>query len=290
MLNINDYGIIGDGITDFTDQINDLFEQNPGETVFFPNGTYLINTDKNGIKPQSGTTILMTPGAILRAMPTARNNYSIVLCYKVEDVDIAGGIIAGERDRHLDDAAGYFGAGVKVWRSQNISIKDIAISQVWGDGIFVGSSGPVGEITGPTTIENVFLYGNVRAGLSATYVSGLHVKESSFCGNYGTGWGSGISIEPDAETGTSADDLVFERIVCAHNEGFGFRATGSHNPINGLKINDLRSHHNGLYGMRLYYEIHDLILGKLDVHDNSLGDIRFVNLTSEFYIHGLDSQ
>lgn len=289
MINVKDVGIIGDGITDFTDQINELFIQNSGETIFFPNGIYLINTDEMGIKPRSGTTILLSAGTVLKALPATIKNYSILNIAEVEDVSASGGSIVGERERHLGLKNGYYGGGIKIWLSRNTHIHDMAISQVCGDGIFVGSNGPAGEITGPTTIERVISYGNVRAGLSVTYVTGLYVRDSSFLGSYGAFseglqriYSGGISIEPDPIDGISADDLVFERIICAHNEAWGMRATGYHRPVNGLRINELHSHHNGTNGLGLHNEINNLSLGKLDIHDNTEEDILFADLNATF--------
>lgn len=283
MIDISDHGIFGDGITDFTVEINDLLEQNSGQEIYFPPGVYPINADIDGVRPKSGTTLLLDPATILKAKPSSIKNYSVIICYQVEDVSLLGGLILGERTQHLNQEDGFYGAGIKIWKAKNTTIRDMALSRFWGDGIFVGSSGPAGEITGPTTIENVLSYGNIRAGLVATYISGLTIRNSRFFGNYGTrGYSAGIFIEPDDIDGISADDIIIDGVECAHNETYGAVITGYHKPINGLRINELHSHHNGRYGLCLSNDINELKLGKLDVHDNTEGDIFLEKLTSKF--------
>lgn len=65
MYNVNDYGIIGDGKTNNTKNINLLFEKikNSGGTVYFPPGEYLTGS----ILMHGNTTLFVDAGARISA-------------------------------------------------------------------------------------------------------------------------------------------------------------------------------------------------------------------------------
>ena len=62
-----------------------------------PKGTHRIDADK-GLRLRSGIKLVFAPGVVLKALPSAREKYSILNASDVSDVEISGpGILQGER-------------------------------------------------------------------------------------------------------------------------------------------------------------------------------------------------
>ena len=65
--------------------------------VVIPKDTHLIDADK-GLHLRSGTKLVFAPGAVLKALPSAKQKYAILNASDVSDVEISGpGILQGER-------------------------------------------------------------------------------------------------------------------------------------------------------------------------------------------------
>ena len=61
-------------------------------------GTHRIDADK-GLRLRSEIKLVFAPGAVLKALPSAREKYSILNASDVSDVEISGpGILQGERN------------------------------------------------------------------------------------------------------------------------------------------------------------------------------------------------
>jgi hypothetical protein len=70
VVNVLDFGAVGDGVADDTDKIQNAF--NAGKYIYIPSGTYLVTKTKLealtdfGLKPQNGSTIVFSKGATIK--------------------------------------------------------------------------------------------------------------------------------------------------------------------------------------------------------------------------------
>jgi hypothetical protein len=226
VLNVRNYGAFGDGTHDDTAAIQKTINSLPstGGTVFVPAGTYLIDALKS-VNLRSLMHLKLDPGAKLVAKANGQNISAVVSAVKVNDVEISGGQIVGERDKHLG-TEGEGGHCIRIKGSQRVTIRDIRCSRGWGDGISVG---PVANYQSRFTyskdvaVANVVCTGNRRNGLSIGNVIGMKVYDSEFSDTNGTAPQCGIDVEPDKDIdGNGYNDQVWiENCVLRNNARFG---------------------------------------------------------------------
>lgn len=271
-INVKNYGAVGDGVTDDTDAINDALQAvNPAlgfMNVVIPDGDYMINgvniwPGSNasqryidaGLTPIKGTTITMTPGAILRTIPN--NSPSSCVIYigpGQDDVTVRGGQIIGDRVEHdyaqiypsPDYNAHEHGYGIVNRGAKRTRIEGVEISQCHGDG-FLGSNSGHFDHTNPAYLpgtgsvvgckihhnrrNNCSLIGNAFFLFDDNDIDYAGTDD----GYTGEARGSEIPFNPktgiDLEYGTS--ERVLETVV--RNNRFKGNANSSVNDFNGRK-------------------------------------------------------
>lgn len=226
VLDVSNYGARGDGIYDDTAAIQATINALPsaGGTVFVPAGTYLIDAVRS-VNLRSLMHLQLDPGAKLVAKPTSAESYNVVFADAVQDVEISGGQIVGERDQHRG-TTGEGGHGIRIRGSARATIRDILISNGWGDGITVG---PLPVYQQPylkstdVVVANVVCTGNRRNGLSIGNVIGMKVYDSEFSNTYGTSPQCGIDIEPSKGVGgdEGCDQVWIENCLLRGNAHYG---------------------------------------------------------------------
>ncbi|SRR6266566_4873650 len=202
----------------------------PGDTIHVPPGTYSVDAVSGSINLKSGITLDLTQ-ATLVANPNNQIFSIIMRVSDCENVTILGGTIRGERTTHLGSTAAFMGGGgggVAIWRSKNIKIQGMKISDCFCDGLLVWHSGQV-------EIANVIADHNRRQGMSLVDSHDVHIHNSQFTHCGGTPPGDGIDIENDLETETCANILV-EHCVFLYNEGSGV-GVGSPGQYKNIVIN-----------------------------------------------------
>lgn len=214
-----EYGARGDGRTDDTAAIQRAIQAvaGTGGTVLVPSGTYLINTvatSSRGLVVGSRMTFKLAPGAVLKAIPNAAGNYTIVSVYSATQVAILGGTLVGDRGRHAG-AAGEWGMGLSIQKSRQVSVSGVVARDCWGDGFYISGSADV-------TLEGVRAEHNRRNGLSVTSCDGLRVRGSVFRASQGTAPEAGLDIEPNP--GETVDNVAITGCTFADNAGSGLES------------------------------------------------------------------
>jgi parallel beta-helix repeat protein len=218
VINVKNKGAEGNGSTDDTTAIQAAINQvgGTGGTVLIPDGTYMIQAAPQGLYPRSNMTIKMTSGAVLKAIPTSLEKYSILRIENVSNVNVIGGKLQGEREQH-QGTSGEHGNGLSVLSSTNVAIQGVTATDMWGDGFFVGRASK------QITICSVVADNNRRQGMSIVSGNGVIVKDSIFKNTNGTLPQSGVQIEPDANLVVSNVQILNSQML--NNKGWGIKLT-----------------------------------------------------------------
>lgn len=213
------FGAKGDGITDDTLAIQKAFDITSilKTTVNIPDGIFMIKAhvdeysgnyliNEGGVRLKNNTSLVMDKGCFLKAIPNDKRQYNILRTYEASNVSISGGNILGDRNDHTD-TGGEWGYGLAITGSQNINIRDVNITNCWGDGINLQVS--YNNINNEyINIENVLCDNNRRQGMSIEYGRYIKVINSSFTNTKGTAPQCGIDIEPWGEVAECQDITI----------------------------------------------------------------------------------
>jgi Endopolygalacturonase len=220
--NVQEYGAKGDGLKDDTKAIQEAINyvySIGGGTVYIPDGIYLVNPDTS-IHMKNGITLRLSENATLKAKPSANGSYAIIEIYNNSDVSICGGSIVGERYTHLG-ITGDSGRGIEVWDSSNITIKDISISDCWGDGIYLGTNFENGYNSN-IDIERFICSNNRRHGIAVISAKNLTIEDGVCCYTNGASSDtrSGLDLEPNYDT-QILQNISIENLQTIDNGGYG---------------------------------------------------------------------
>lgn len=162
-------------------------------------GEYLNN---RGISIPSN--VYIHNNATIRQLPNKYEKTSMFHIQLSENVTIDGGKLIGDVKSHTGES-GEWNHGIYPVGAKNLIIKNIEISEFWGDGIDIQSlyddyENKVSQNHCKNVIiTNVKCLNNRRQGLSIEAVDGLLVEDSEFSGTGSikyTAPGAGIDIEP----------------------------------------------------------------------------------------------
>lgn len=266
---VTDFGATGDGATDDTSALNDAIaaaHAQGGGVVCVPAGTYLIDVI-NPVELLDDVTLFLADGATLQAIPTDSSYSAVLDISDVTNVAVIGGAIVGEREGHLG-AGGEWGHGIRVLGAHQVRIADIAVSDCWGDGIYVGSS--TQSCPDGVLIEEFLLDNNRRQGISVICATDLTVRNGTASNTHGTRPESGMDLEPNEVTEVLRDVLI-EDFHTEYNAAYGIESwfgagTGTYDevPLENVSIVIRRHTDTGSVGGTLH-NIQDYIEAGYDI-------------------------
>ncbi len=217
-INVKWFGAQGNGSGDDTTAIQralDFTGSRDGGKVYIPKGIFMINAHEpvvtdplatynpygGGLSIPSDTHLEIDHDATLQVIGNSEPRYNLIRLLMVDNVIIEGGNLVGDRHTH-SGIGGEWGYGIGIYGSSNVTIRDMHIRDMWGDGIdtqmIVTGSGAakVYHHCQHILIDNVVSDNNLRQGLSIE--SGIHVavRNSVFSNTHGTAPQAGIDIEP----------------------------------------------------------------------------------------------
>lgn len=239
-VNVCWFGATGDGSTDDTAAINlaiSTMNTLGGGTIFFPNGTYMVNAIAHtinlnacGITLQNvnNITLDLAAGAVLQcnSASTNANNYAVILASYARDCRVLGGTIIGDRVTHAGSGPlGQICVGFDLESVYNFQIVATKISDMWSDGIILSDSNVPQNPCMNVFLDRVVSDNNRRQGMSIINAIGVTATGCVFSNTNGTAPANGIDMEPD-NANQNIRNIVIKGCKFINNGGAGFGVSG----------------------------------------------------------------
>ena len=288
VLSVRSYGALGNGTTDDTNAFQSAINALPstGGTIDVPAGTYMIDAVK-AVKLRSNMHLRLASGALLKAKGNSEKWSNVLSLERVSNVEISGGEIEGERDRH-QGTTGQWGHGIVLRGASHVTVRDILISKCWGDGICMGCAYPSGSKPSlrcdDIVISNIASTDNRRQGMSIGQANNVKVYDSEFSYTNGLAPGCGIDIEPDVNYPGTATNVRIENCSIHHNQGNGIQV---YKKCQGTTITKCTIERNSGYGVLTIGAVTGTVTAN-HVTSNSLQGMGFRSGSSGFTASGND--
>jgi hypothetical protein len=269
-MNVKQFGAKGDGSTDDTSSIQTAITVS--EILNVPSGTYMVNSVTH-ISIPSDRILRLSEDAVIKSITNDQDGYAILYLNDVDNVEISGGTIQGDRDTHTG-ATGQWGHCISIYSSSNINIHDINLIDSWGDGLYIN------DVTNIVT-NNIVVDKARRNGISVISVNGYRGNNTIIKNISGTAPESGIDFEPNSITD------VFKNIILTNfstsNTAFGIcfalnNLDSTSAPIDAMFNNFCD--HNSTDGMRLTKNANvtgTIVFNGVRLYDNPVNPIALRN-------------
>jgi Nitrous oxidase accessory protein len=183
----------------------------PGEYLIQCTGNNRWVPPTDGIIIPDGITLDLT-GVKIYIEPNDYETYGILQLEHVSDVTIFGGHLIGDRHQHTyePNKSHEYGFGINIISSANITIKNMRIEGMTGDGVIITR---YGHVTGNShfckniQITECEISDCRRQGISVVDADGVELSRNNIYNIYGTDPQFGIDIEPEVNYGCIARQI-----------------------------------------------------------------------------------
>ena len=231
LINVKNFGAIGDGITDDTLAIKEAtnYINENGSILYFPLGTYYVNVSNNEesimhIESDKKIIIDFFCSTIL-LKENQYSSYNIINANNCSSVELRNGFLVGDRKNHdytTTSSTHEFGYGIFFNQTLSGEAFNMDISDMTGDAIINKN----GESTGTITINQSDLHHCRRQGISILDSDIVIIKNTNihhigtFDNIKGTAPMTGIDIEPASGTNT-VNSILIDGVTIKDTTSFG---------------------------------------------------------------------
>lgn len=223
-------GYIKNGSIDYTVYLQKGINENTN--ILMPNFPVLVN--KTGLYLKSNQIITFQSNSVIKMKPNSETNYGVLNLVNVENVKILNANLIGDKENHLG-TAGEWGMGINVLSSKDITVTNPRISNMWGDGIYIGEinykNRPKYNLSNYYSsnikISGGLLDNNRRDGISVISVKGLSISGTVIQNTSGTLPMAGIDIEPN-DNGNFLEDIILKNVITKNNAEVGIKYVPVH--------------------------------------------------------------
>lgn len=258
-VNVLDYGATGNGITDDTNAILTAIAAMPanGGALFFPAGTYIVNSDyQNGLKISGKSNFVVEGyGATIKVKDGAAviTNREVMFFINCQNGAINGLTIDGNRaNRTVTIETASHCLSITDYCSQ-ITVNDVICKNSTCDGVFISTTVLGTQASYPTdiTLVNCVADNAFRNGLSVIGSLRLTVQGGEYKNTNGTLPKCGIDVEPDAGYTFGNQDLIIDGARLFNNDGYGVALAGPATLNNRILITNVTGANNDLGFMNI---------------------------------------
>lgn len=232
VINVMDYGAMGDGVTDDTLAINVAAALlGDGDTLYFPEGTYLLKEYGSGtivyFEKKKNITVRMEEETVLQMDTVADGStgelspHYMLHFYCCENVTIMGGNITGDRLRYTGGTTNRDGIGVRLTNCKDVTVRDVEISYLRGDGISALSGGVHADgqygVCRNVTVEDCVIHDCQRSGVSMKSVDGFVLRNTNISNVRGVLPQAGVYVYAEFKEIFNSDILVEDCYI--HDNG-----------------------------------------------------------------------
>jgi nitrous oxidase accessory protein NosD len=209
VVSVKDYGAKGDGRTRDTDAIQRAVNAvKPGGTVWFPGGTYLIETNK-GVTLKNDMRLDMQ-SATLVGPNVAGARCRIFTIEGKRRITFSGGTLIGSTAGTPE-----WGVGILASDAQDLVIENVWFRDFHHEGILLTGNAGCQRVT----VRHSVAVNNRRTGIAIVHANDVTVEDSTFNGTSGQSPQAGLNAEPNP--GESVRKLRIRRCWFRGNKGNG---------------------------------------------------------------------
>lgn len=274
IVNAAEDGAVGGGTADETHALQSALDRGAGGVVVVPPGVHLVDASV-GIQPRDNTHLVLAPGALLAATPNDLDHSRLICLQDAENVTISGGQVRGERDAHIGDQ-GQDGHCIEINGGQNIVLRDLCITDAWGDGVFITHGETIYQPTN-VRLSGLTVHNCRRNGIGVATGTNVIISETTVTKTTGHSPETGINIEPYLENHKIRDLQITSCFLSGNRNGLYIPGDISRD-IERVMVCGVRATGNGEVGFKV-----------LGAHHTVLSDCQaFENQLYGFVVHNAD--